>query len=89
MENTLYYGDNLEVLRDHIHDESIDLIFLDPHFNSNRSYNILFKDESGHDGDAQIDVFDDSWHWGATSEATQDVLIFLSKFPNSPTTIYQ
>ena len=45
--NTLYYGDNLKVLREHIKDESVDLIYLDPPFNSNRSYNVLFKDESG------------------------------------------
>ena len=42
--NTLFYGDNLPILRDHIPDESIDLIYLDPPFNSNRSYNVLFKD---------------------------------------------
>lgn len=45
--NTLYYGDNLKILRDHIKDECVDLIFLDPPFNSNRNYNVLFKDESG------------------------------------------
>jgi hypothetical protein len=45
--NTLYYGDNLPILREHIPDESVDLVYLDPSFNSNRSYNVLFKDESG------------------------------------------
>ena len=45
--NTLYYGDNLKILRDYIKDESVDLIYLDPPFNSNRNYNVLFKDESG------------------------------------------
>ena len=44
--NTLYYGDNLKILRDYIKDESVDLIYLDPPFNSNRNYNFLFKDES-------------------------------------------
>lgn len=44
--NTLYYGDNLEILRNYIPDESVDLIYLDPPFNSNRDYNVLFKDES-------------------------------------------
>lgn len=48
MENTLFYGDNLSILREYVPDESIDLIYLDPPFNSNRSYNVLFKDESGH-----------------------------------------
>jgi len=68
--STLYYGDNLEVLRDHIPDESVDLIYLDPPFNSNRSYNVLFKDESGADSEAQITAFEDTWHWGHTAEAT-------------------
>jgi DNA modification methylase len=62
-ENTLFYGDNLDVLRDHICDESIDLIYLDPPFNSNRNYNVLFKDESGSESEAQIIVFEDSWRW--------------------------
>jgi len=45
--NTVYYGDKLKILRDYIKDESVDLIYLDPPFNSNRNYNVLFKDESG------------------------------------------
>ncbi len=55
--NTLYYGDNLNILREYIKDESVDLIYLDPPFNSNRSYNVLFKDESGLASDAQIGIF--------------------------------
>ena len=47
--NTLYYGDNLNILRRYIRDESVDLVYLDPLFNSNRNYNVLFKDESGLD----------------------------------------
>ncbi len=73
--NTLYYGDNLNILRDHIRDESVDLIYLDPPFNSNRSYNVLFKDESGASSDAQITAFDDSWHWGRMAEDTYQDLI--------------
>jgi len=73
--NTLYYGDNLKVLREHIKDESVDLIYLDPPFNSNRSYNVLFKDESGNSSDAQIAAFDDSWHWGETAERTYQDLV--------------
>ncbi len=84
--NTLYYGDNLPVLREHIKDESVDLIYLDPPFNSNRSYNILFKDESGQGGDAQIAAFDDSWHWGPSAEATYDELITKAQ-GNIPTMI--
>lgn len=74
IENYLYYGDNLDVLRRHIKDESVDLIYLDPPFNSNRSYNVLFKDESGQ-SDAQIKAFDDSWHWGHAAETTYQELI--------------
>jgi len=58
-ENTLFYGDNLKVLREYIPDESIDLIYLDPPFNSNRNYNVLFKDESGTDSEAQITTIED------------------------------
>ena len=60
--NTLYYGDNLPILREHIPDESVDLIYLDPPFNSSRSYNVLFKEESGQESGAQITAFEDTWH---------------------------
>jgi adenine specific DNA methylase Mod len=61
--NHLFYGDNLGVLRESIADASVDLIYLDPPFNSNASYNVLFKDESGRSSGAQIEAFDDTWHW--------------------------
>jgi site-specific DNA-methyltransferase (adenine-specific) len=74
MTNRLYYGDNLDVLRDHIADESIDLIYLDPPFNSNASYNILFKSPAGAGADASIEAFDDTWAWGPTaSSALMDI----------------
>jgi len=73
--NTLFYGDNLDILRQYIDGESVDLIYLDPPFNSNRSYNVLFKDESGSDSEAQITAFDDSWHWGDSAEETYYELI--------------
>ncbi len=57
--NTLYYGDNLKILREYIKDESVDLIYLDPPFNSNRNYNVLFKDESGSEADSQITAFEE------------------------------
>lgn len=66
--NTLYFGDNLVILREHIPDESVDLIYLDPPFNSKRDYNLLFKTPKGHDSDAQITAFDDTWHWGEQAE---------------------
>ena len=66
--NHLYYGDNLSVLRDHIADDSVDLIYLDPPFNSNASYNVLFRSASGDQSAAQIEAFDDTWHWGDEAE---------------------
>jgi DNA modification methylase len=68
--NYLYYGDNLDILREHVADESVDLVYLDPPFNSNRSYNVLFREANGTAADAQIVAFDDTWSWGQTAEAT-------------------
>lgn len=68
-QNTLFYGDNLPVMREYIADASVDLVYLDPPFNSNRNYNVLFKDEKGIDSEAQITAFEDTWHWG--DEAAQ------------------
>ena len=64
MANALYYGDNLEVLRHEIAGDSIDLIYLDPPFNSQANYNVLFKSPAGKAADAQIEAFEDTWHWG-------------------------
>jgi site-specific DNA-methyltransferase (adenine-specific) len=77
-ENTLFYGDNLGILRQRIYAESIDLIYLDPPFNSNRSYNVLFKDEKGVDSESQITAFEDTWHWNQKAEDTYLHLITLS-----------
>ena len=74
-DNTLFYGDNLPILREYIPDESVDLVYLDPPFNSNRSYNVLFKDETGHDSESQIVAFDDTWHWGEAAEETYHELV--------------
>ncbi len=78
MKNRLYYGDNLDILRsrEYFPDEFVDLIYLDPPFNSNRDHNVLFKAESGADSEAQITAFEDTWHWGETAEDTyQDLII--------------
>jgi len=61
--NTLYYGDNLHILRRYIDDESIDLIYLDPPFNSNADYNVLFAEKDGSQAHAQIKAFQDTWSW--------------------------
>ena len=73
--NNLYFGDNLDILRQHIADESVDLIYLDPPFNSNATYNVLFRERSGEESAAQITAFDDTWRWNIESElAYQDVI---------------
>jgi site-specific DNA-methyltransferase (adenine-specific) len=74
-ENTLYYGDNLFILREHIPSESVDLIYLDPPFNSSRSYNVLFKDEHGTESEAQITAFEDTWHWNLAAETAYSELL--------------
>lgn len=77
-QNTLFYGDNLKILREYISSESIDLIYLDPPFNSSRNYNVLFKDESGTDSEAQITAFEDTWHWNHVAEQTYHELVTQS-----------
>ncbi|RKX43033.1 MAG: site-specific DNA-methyltransferase, partial [Thermotogae bacterium] len=66
--NKLFFGDNLDILREYIPDESVDLIYLDPPFNSKATYNVLFKEKNGSKSAAQIKAFDDTWHWGLESE---------------------
>jgi DNA modification methylase len=69
--NKLFYGDNLEVLRG-FPDECVDLIYLDPPFNSNANYNVLFKSKGGEGADAQITAFEDTWHWNDKAEDAFD-----------------
>ena len=91
--NVLYYGDNLEILRKYIPDNAIDLIYLDPPFNSQASYNLLYKEHSGQLSHAQITAFEDTWQWGIESEASlKDIALssiapqptkeFMSVLPN-------
>ena len=68
MSNRLYYADNLEALRAHVADASVDLVYLDPPFNSNANYNILFRSPAGHAADSQIEAFEDTWHWNEAAE---------------------
>jgi site-specific DNA-methyltransferase (adenine-specific) len=85
MTNALYYGDNLAVLRDSIATESIDLIYLDPPFNSNASYNVLFKAPSGDQSQAQIEAFEDTWHW--TTEGSERAFDEVISGPHSDASI--
>ena len=73
--NLLFFGDNLRILRDHVADESVDLVYLDPPFNSNRSYNIIFKEHDEHPSEAQIRAFEDTWHWDLAATAAYDELL--------------
>ena len=68
--DTLYFGDNLDILRKYFPNECIDLIYLDPPFNSKADYNILFKEKSGEESVAQIQAFSDFWHWDKSAERT-------------------
>ncbi len=83
--NTLYYGDNLDIMREYVPDESVDLIYLDPPFNSKQAYNVIFRDKEGHFPPSQIDAFDDTWHW---TDASEEVLLELSK-PQYPAELFQ
>lgn len=73
--NVLYYGDNLEILRKHIPDESIDLIYLDPPFSSQADYNVLFREPTGELSEAQIRAFSDTWHWDLTAERAFEEIV--------------
>jgi adenine specific DNA methylase Mod len=67
--NKLYYGDNLPVLQEHVATESVNLIYLDPPFNSDRIHNVLFREKGGGDSPAQIQAFDDTWTWSQETES--------------------
>ena len=75
MTNKLYYGDNLDVLRASVASESVDPVYLDPPFNSNASYNVLFKAPGGAQSPAQIEAFDDTWHWNESAERAFDEVL--------------
>jgi adenine specific DNA methylase Mod len=73
--NLLFYGDNLDVLRRYIADESVDLVYLDPPFKSNQDYNVLFAEQDGSRSAAQIKAFEDTWRWDqAAAEAYQEMV---------------
>ena len=73
--NQLYYGDNLAVLREHIRDESVDLIYLDPPFNSRQDYNVLFAERDGTRSASQIMAFEDTWEWNMDAERAYQEIV--------------
>ena len=77
--NTLYYGDNLDILRRYIKDESVDLIYLDPPFNSNATYNVLFTDRGGRQASAQLQAFKDTWSWPEAAPTYQELILLQGR----------
>ncbi len=75
MKNTLFYGDNLDVLRRHVADESVDLIYLDPPFKSDQNYNVLFQERDGSRSAAQIRAFKDTWQWDQSAAAAFEEVV--------------
>jgi adenine specific DNA methylase Mod len=74
-DNKLFYGDNLDVLRRYLRDESVDLIYLDPPFNSRQDYNVLFAEKDGTRSSSQITAFEDTWEWNLDAEhAYQEIV---------------
>jgi site-specific DNA-methyltransferase (adenine-specific) len=73
--NQLYYGDNLGVLREHIKDESVDLIYLDPPFNSRQDYNVLFAEKDGTRSSSQIMAFEDTWVWNEDAARAYEEIV--------------
>src|SRR3954447_25024442 len=73
--NTLYYGDNLDILRRYIDDQSVDLIYLDPPFNSDADYNVLFAEKTGEMAHSQIKAFEDTWTWDLEARAEYEEVL--------------
>ena len=73
--NTLYYGDNLDILRRYIKDETVDLVYLDPPFKSNQDYNVLFAEQDGSRSAAQIKAFGDTWRWDKAAAAAYQEIV--------------
>jgi DNA modification methylase len=75
---TLYYGDNLDILTRYIGDESVDLVYLDPPFNSAQNYNAFFQEKDGTAAAAQIQAFEDTWEWNSESQRAYEELSLRS-----------
>lgn len=74
-ENKLYYGDNPDVLRRYVRDESVDLVYLDPPFTSRQDYNVLFAEKDGTRAAAQIMAFEDTWEWNIDAEKAYQEIV--------------
>jgi hypothetical protein len=86
--NKLYYGDNLEVLQRYVNDESVDLVYLDPPFNSRQNYNVLFAEKDGSQSSSQIHAFEDTWEWNQESmRAYEQIVLALNRCPEEVRTI--
>jgi adenine specific DNA methylase Mod len=83
--NTLYFGDNLDILREYVPDESVDLIYLDPPFNSQAHYNLLFKTPQAEAVASQAEAFRDTWTWGEETKREYNLGHFkLTHYQNTP-----
>ena len=74
-DNKLFYGDNLDVLRRYVKDETVDLIYLDPPFNSRQDYNVLFAEKDGTQSSSQITAFEDTWEWNLDAERAYQEIV--------------
>src|ERR1700680_4433127 len=75
MVNQLFYGDNLDVLRRHIPENSVDLVYLDPPFKSDQDYNVLFAEKDGTRAAAQFKAFEDTWEWNQAAAAEYEAVV--------------
>ncbi len=73
--NKLYYGDNYEVLQRYVKDESVDLVYLDPPFNSRQDYNVLFAEKDGSQSSSQIRAFEDTWEWNLDAQRSYEMIV--------------
>ena len=73
--NQLYYGDNLDVLQRYVKDESVDLVYLDPPFNSRQDYNVLFAEKDGSQSSSQIHAFEDTWEWNTDAQRAYEQIV--------------
>jgi len=89
VENLLYYGDNLDILRRYIKDETVDLIYLDPPFNSQQNYNVLFAEHNGSRSGAQIHAFEDTWRWDQVASAAYDEITTSTNYPQNVSLVMQ